>query len=181
MKWLMALALAVPALAVPAFADENVGGFTKEVCSTPTITASSAYTSGNSVGGLITLSPAFLEAGTGVLQSVRITFNDAQTAEFDVYEFSGNPTATIWTDKATPSIAGGDKLLVKPVIKLTNNASGLGTHTVYGVDQIARAVSMPQSLGFGTQADYFVVIAIGTPTFGTATDMQFCAAYLQDR
>jgi hypothetical protein len=58
----------------------RVGGVTKEVCAVPTITASSAYSAGNSVGGLITLPGAFLSANSGVLQSVRLTSTSAQAA-----------------------------------------------------------------------------------------------------
>lgn len=186
-------------LTTAALADENVGGFTKEVCvvsggaactiggvaagacSWAALTASSAYTANNEVGGLVTLSPAFLEAGSGILQSIRLTFLDAQTAEFDVYQFSANPSATTWTDKTGPSIAAADVPKVKPPIKLTNNASGLGTHTVYGIDQLGRALSSGLSAGFPVTSDYFVIVTTGTPTFGSTADATFCASYLQDR
>jgi hypothetical protein len=151
----------------------TVAGKTTEVCVTPTVTAS-AYTTGNVVGGKITLANAFGSLGTGILQSVRLTFKSVQTAEFDAYEFSANPTGSTWTDKAAPAIVAADALLAKPPIKLFNQASGLGTHTVYGADAIARAVSE------GGTSDYFIITTIGTPTPASTTDMQFCASYLQD-
>jgi hypothetical protein len=150
-----------------------VAGKTAEVCVSPTVTAS-AYTAGNIVGGKLTLANAFTAVGSGVLQSVRLTFKSVQTAEFDIYQFSANPTGSTWTDKAAPAIVAADALLARPPIKLFNNSSGLGTHTVYGADAIGRAVSV------GATSDYFVIITTGTPTPASTTDVQFCASYLQD-
>lgn len=150
-----------------------VAGKTSEVCVSPAVTAS-AYAAGNVVGGKLTLANAFGAVGSGVLQSIRITFKDVQTAEFDAYEFASNPTGSTWTDKTAPAIVAADVLLAKPPIKLTNNASGLGTHTVYGADAIGRSVAT------GATSDYFVLITTGTPTFASTSDVQFCASYLQD-
>jgi hypothetical protein len=151
----------------------RVGGVTKEVCVTPTVTASSAYTAGNVVGGLITLPSAFLSTNSGILHAVRLTSKSVQTAEFDVTFFSAVP-ATTFTDKTAPSIVAADVLLAQPPIKLTNNFSGLGTHTVYGADAISRPVNE-----VGASA-YAVITTPGTPTFASASDLQLCAAWLED-
>jgi hypothetical protein len=98
-------------------------------------------------------------------------FKSVQTAEFDVYQLVGQP-GNNYTDTNAPAIAAGDAFRVLPPIKLTNAASGLGTHTVYGQDATAR------SLERSTATDYFVIIVIGTPTPASTTDAQFCAAYL---
>lgn len=148
------------------------GGVTKEVCISPTVTAS-AYAAGNLMGGLISLPSAVFGLNTGVLESIRLDFKSVQTAEFDVYFFASQPAGT-YTDKATPSISGADSLLVQPPLKLVNNASGLGTHTVYGLDGIGRAIN----LGAGTL--YAVVQTEGTPTPASTSDMQLCASVLQD-
>ena len=180
----LALLLA-PALliALPSYAQTPSGQLTNEVCVTagssnwPALTASSAYTSGNLVGGLVSLPLSMTtirHPGAGVLQSIRLNFKDAQTAEFDVYGFSANPSNSTWTDKSAPSINAADVFSVKPPIKLTSAASGLGTHTIYGADAIGRA-----SLN-GSVTDYFAIVTIGTPTFGSTADAQFCASYLQD-
>lgn len=188
MKLFPLLALVLLASTVPSRAQTASGQLTNEQCVTAgdaasgantwlALTASSAYTSGNLVGGLITLLKTMVTVrhpGAGVLQSIRLNFKDAQTAEFDVYGFSANPSATTFTDKATPSIAAADVFKVRPPIKLTTATSGLGTHTSYGTDAIARAALN------GSTTDYFAIVAIGTPTFGATTGAQFCAAYLQD-
>jgi len=145
-----------------------------EVCVALTVTLSSAYTANNEVGGLVTV-PIPATAPGQILQSIRMDFKDAQTAEFDVWQFSANPSNSTWTDKTGPAINAADVFKVLPPFKLTNNASGLGTHTVYGQDAIAR------SLARTTASDYFVVTTTGTPTFtnGTAsTNAQLCASYL---
>jgi len=141
-----------------------------EVCVTPTVTAA-GYGAGNEVGGLITIVVPNTAAGL-VLQSVRLDFKDAQTAEFDVFQFSANPSNSTWTDKSAPAVNAADVFKVLPPIKLTNNSSGLGTHTVYGADAIGRALAR------STTSDFFVVVTPGTPTLGSTSDMQFCASYL---
>lgn len=151
----------------------RTGGVTTEVCVTTTVTASSAYVTGNVVGGLITLPNAFLIANAGILQSVRVTSKSTQTAEFDVTFFSSIPSTT-FTDKTAPAIAAADVALVQPAIKLTNNYSGLGTHTVYGADNINRGVKQ-----VGSSA-YAVITVVGTPTFTSTSDVQLCASWRQD-
>lgn len=186
MKLFPLLALAL--LTSTAHAQNQSGQLTNEQCVTagdaaagastwPPLTQSSAYTAGNLVGGLITLLKTMVTSrhpGAGVLQSISLNFKDAQTAEFDVYGFRANPSSSTWTDKATPSINAADVFKVRPPIKLTTAASGLGTHTSYGTDAVARAALN------GSTTDYFAIVTTGTPTFASTTDAQFCAAYLQD-
>lgn len=166
---------AVPCSAtVPLNVNGTMTGASAEVCVTPTVTASLAYTSGNVVGGLITFANLLRTVQTGVLQSIRLTVLGTQTAEFDVTFFSSNPQATTWTDRTAPAIAAGDKPFAQPVIKLTNNFSGLGTHTVYGADNISRSIKMASTSG------YAVITVVGTPTFASTSDVQLCAAAIQD-
>jgi hypothetical protein len=154
----------------------RVGGVTKEVCVTPVVTSGSAYSAGNVVGGLITFANAMLSANSGSLQSIRMTTKSVQSAEFDISFLSALPSApsTEFPDKAAPAIAAADVGLVLPPIKLTTNFSGLGTHTVYGADAIARAVN-----NAGSSA-YAVITTPGTPTFTSASDLQLCATWYQD-
>ena len=158
----------------------NVGGLTREACVVPTVTSGSAYASGNSMGGLLQLNPAWRTSiqgapdSGGIVQSIRVSFKDVQTAAFKVYQFTANPSNTTWTDKVTPAINAADVFTVRPPISLATGDSGLGTMTVYGSDAVARA-----HVGSGT-IDYWVVVTTGTPTLATTTDMQFCVTYLLD-
>jgi hypothetical protein len=150
------------------------GGVTQEVCTVLNVTPSSAYSAGNVVGGLIPLANVFLPSNSAVLQSIRLTSKSVQTAEFDVTLFSAQPVASTWTDKAAPAIAAGDVPLAQPPIKLTNNFSGLGTHTVYGADNINRGVKQ------NAPSVYAVITTPGAPTFASASDLQLCTAWRLD-
>jgi hypothetical protein len=176
MKYLALFAALLLSTAAQAQLPSNyigrTGGVTNEVCVSPIVTAG-AYVAGNDVGGLIMLPNAFLTANAGELQSVRLTFKSVQTLEFDVVFFSALP-ATVFADHAAPAIVAADALLAQPAIKLINNYSGLGTHTVYGVDNINRSVKE-----IGSSA-YAVVISVGAPTLASTSDMQLCAAWRQN-
>ena len=177
------IAAALIGSAILLMGDSNVGGFTQEVCvvsgstNWAALTTGSAYGAGNEVGGLITLPAFYRTSRSGVApQSVRLTFGDVQTAAFKAYQFSSKPTASTWSDKAAPAIASGDVNKVRPPITLSNNDSGLGTHTVYGADSIARAVVSGST--DSNDSDYWIIVTSGTPTF--TTQAQFCASVLQD-
>lgn len=150
----------------------RVGGVTTEVCAVPVVTAG-LYAAGNSVGGLIVLPNAFLSANAGILTSIRLTIKSVQTVEFDVTLFSSLPSTT-FTDHAAPAIVAADTLLAQPTIKLTNNSSVLGTMTVYGSDNIGRAIKQAGS------AAYAVVVTTGTPTLASISDLQLCASFSDD-
>jgi hypothetical protein len=187
MKRLAAALLLSTALCIGAArADSPVtaGGWTDESCTGQgsntalVVTASSAYSANNEVGPLLALQFARLPPGpaqSGILQSVTLTSKSVQTAEFDVSFFISLPTTT-FTDKTTPAIATADVSLVRYPVKLTNNFSGLGTHTVYNQDQIARAVRLPP--GGGTI--WALITTPGTPTFTTTSDLQLCLGALKD-
>jgi hypothetical protein len=158
----------------------SAGALTREVCATPTVTAASAYVAGNVVGGLITLT-AFRSSAQGapdnggIMQSIRITSKSVIAGEMDVFQFNANPTNTTFTDKTNPAINALDVTKVLPMIAMATGSSKLGTMTVWGVDGLGRA-----HVGTAGQSDYFVMVTAGTPTFGTTTDVQFCATYLLD-
>ena len=184
-KCLVLLALWL-GLAGSAFAQggniTTTGGMSIEACTGATflVTASAAYGANNEVEPLIVLFPSFRGIGTGspdsggIVQSIRLNFKDAQTATFKAYQFSANPSASTWADKTGPAINAADVFKVRPPITLSVADSGLGTHTVYGLDQIARVHVASGS------TDYWILTTTGTPTFGSTTDAQFCVTYLVD-
>ena len=161
----------------PAFAQ--MSGLSTEVCYTPTVT-NGAYSAGYLVGSgpTNTALPFALATGpsnSAVLQNVSIQFKDAQTSEFDVTCFRGNPSNTTWTEHQAPAIAAADAFKALPTIKLTNYASVLGTNmTVYGQDSIGRVINLTAS------TLYCVVTTTGTPTLGSTSDMQVCVGVLRD-
>ena len=192
--WLLDIGLAAAIVAIAlvfgierghADAPVTAGGWTDEACTGQgqntalVVTAGSAYTAGNVVGGTLALQYGRLGSGvpgeSGILASVTITSASTQTAEFDVTFIIQQPT-TVFTDKTAPAIVAADKPFVRYPIKLTNNFSGLGTHTVYGQDQIARAVKLPPGGG----KIWAIITTPGTPTFTATTDLQLCIGMLKD-
>lgn len=174
-------ALGVCALLVasPLAAQTPPTAGTREVCVTPTVTAG-AYSSGFEVGGLITFTNMFRSSAQGapdqggIAQSIRLNVKSTQTATFKAYEFTSNPSNSTWTDHAAPAINAADVFAVGGPITLQNPDSSLGTMTVYNADQIARAHVAAQ------QADYWILVTTGTPTFASTTDLQFCVTYVLD-
>jgi hypothetical protein len=153
----------------------NNGANTTEVCVAPTVTASSAYTAGNEVGGLMTFAAAVNATGSGKVVSTRIDMKSVQTAEFDLFLFVANPSNSTWTDKSAPAINVADEVNVLAPIRHTTNSSGLGTHTVYGQDGIWKDFK----LASGTSL-YGILVTPGTPTFASTSDVQVCVTVEKD-
>ena len=86
----------------------SVLGRTSAPSVTPTMTASSAYTAGNVVGGLLTFTNAVDAALSGILQRVTVDCKSVQTAGFKLYVFAANPGSSTFTDKTAPAIAAAD-------------------------------------------------------------------------
>lgn len=144
-------------------------GNTYGISIVPTVTAG-AYAAGNEVGGLLT----FYVGTGGVLQSIHIDINSVQTATFKLYLFGRNPSNTVWTDKSTPSVNALDAPHLAGVYTLSTADSGLGTHSVYNLDGIGKALSSVDGNVYG------VLVTTGTPTFASTTDVKVALAYLKD-
>ena len=140
---------------------------------TPTVTAGS-YTSGYTVGGLMhfigILSPQFC----GILESITLKFKgSAQTGTFAVGVFSAFPI-TLFPDNTAPSIAAQDSANLLGIYSLSSLFSSLGTHTIYNLDGIAKAIA-------GTSRDLWaVVVCTSTPTNpASTTDMSLTLGVIQ--
>lgn len=133
---------------------------------TPVVTASS-YTTGFEVGGLMTFSSiGRAPNSSGIIQDVTLTSKTVQTAEFDIYLFNSNPSNSTWTDHASPAINAADVSKLIGVVKMTKNYSGLGTHTIYKPDETTFA-----PIPFSGATLYAVMVVVGTPTFGSTSDL----------
>lgn len=144
----------------------EVGGNQLTISVAQTVTASSAYTSGNAIGGLVTLASASrVSGGSGLIQSVVLNLKSAQTTSTDVVFFSANPTGSTCTDKTAFSVAAADFDKVLGVVHVTDWTS-LGTPSVGQGQNLA----MPFALSSGTTI-YACVVTRGTPTFTATTDV----------
>lgn len=156
----------------------NVGGLTKTVCVTPTVT-NGTYAANVVVGGLLTFSNLFTSTGHGVIQTVAMNFTTAQTVGFKLYPFRGSPTnASTWTDHSAAAISGStDIFLTDQPIQLANPDSGLSaTMTNYGAIGLGQAYNPAGTSGF------FVLVPTATTASlgGTASVVQVCVTVLQD-
>jgi hypothetical protein len=155
----------------------TVQGLAASVSVTPVVTASSAYTAGNQVGGLLTFNGALNQLGQAILQSVTISTKSVQTTGFKLYVFTANPTNTTWADKTTPSIAAADLPALAGYVTLSTSDSGLGTMSVYELDGIAKAIANADlNTSQVTQTSsgeplYGILVTTGTPTFASTSDL----------
>ena len=153
----------------------QVGGTTARQTAAPTVTASSAYATGNQVGTKLTLANAArVASGSGVIQSVILNSKSAQTAQFDVIFFSSDPTGTTFTDKTAVAVAVADFDKVLGVAHITD-WTAMGTTSVGTLT----GVGLPFALPSGT-AIYAMIVVRGTPTFTFTTDLSLSVRILQD-
>ena len=147
---------------------------TARVTATPTVTASSAYTAGNELGGLLTYSNAFGTQQSGVIQSVRAVCKSVQTTGLKVYFFTTNPTNSTWADKTTPAINAADVGYALGPFTLSSPDSGLGTITTWTLDGIGAAIVASST------TLYAAAVVTGTPTFASTSDCTVTVTVLQD-
>jgi len=142
---------------------------------TPTITAG-AYTAGWEVGGLMTFTNV-VRGTSGVLQSIWITSKSAQTTPFKLYLFNANPSNSTWTDHAvtTTNINAADVSKLIGVYTLGSFDSGLGVHTIYTLDGIAKDFV----LSSGTSL-YGVLVCINAFTPASTSDLVVNINVLED-
>jgi hypothetical protein len=141
------------------------------ISQTPTVTASSAYSSGNEVGGLLTFANAAAgdELIAGTIDSLILTDKSGNASAYDLWLFDSNPSATTFTDKTALTINAADIVRSLGFIQiLTTSWSAAGTGG-------AIAVVTPK-LRFvlaSTTSLYGALIARGTPpTFGSTSALQ---------
>ncbi len=137
-----------------------------------TVTASSAYASGNAVGGLLTFANAARVSGSagapgtsGMVQSVLENTKSAQTSASDLVVFSANPSGSTCTDKTAFSVAAADFDKIVGIVHITDWTS-LGTPSAGQ----AQNQAMPYALSSATSL-YGCLVTRGTPTFSATTDV----------
>jgi len=154
---------------------ERVGTVVRATA-TPTVTASSAYASGNNVGGLLTFtSVGRTSTGTGLLQDITVNFKSAQTAQLDfVWCGSDTPSSTTVTDKSAAALAVADFDKCRVIAHITDCTS-MGTPS----SCIAQGLAVPVALASGTSG-YGWLITRGTPTFTATSDVKVSLGILRN-
>jgi hypothetical protein len=155
-------------------AGGNVGGFTKTFKINPTI-STSAYSAGNTVGAIQTLTSAVQKTnGTAILESLILLDKSNQKAAMDIFIFDVNPAAATTTDHAAFAFSTND---VNVIARISVAASDYITVN-------SEAVAVKSGLGIAVQASasanlYAVAVTSGTPTY-SATALQWVWGFLQD-
>lgn len=139
-------------------------GLLINVSVTPTITASSAYSTGNALGGLLTLAKG-ANYGASTLRSLEIVDKAGQKAAIDVCFFRQSFTAT--ADKSALAISTADSL---------NSAGTVSVATGDYVSLGTPAVATKANLWLVMTSDldnnlYAQLVVRGTPTYASTADI----------
>jgi hypothetical protein len=163
-----------------------IHGLSREVIITPTITASSAYASGNALGGLLTITNAALQGqGTSTIQSITLTDIDNQKSAIDLYLSEVTFTAT--TDKTAFALSAADVL---------NSAGWVSIAASDYITFGARAVANQKNIGLSFDLNQYAtstygaaiqpttlygqLVCRGTPTYTTTTSLRLKIVFFQD-
>src|SRR5437764_3897046 len=127
-----------------------------DVVQTPTITASSAYSSGNALGGLLTFADV-LRNGGAELKAIILTDKANQKAAIDLLIFNQSFTAT--SDKSAIAISTSDALkLVGRISIATTNYTTIGT----GAEATVSSIILPMLGNAGVNTLYGQLVVRGT-------------------
>lgn len=143
---------------------------------TPTITANSAYTSGNTIGGLMALTGAISQlGGSARLESLLLLDRANQKPGGTLFIFSRQPTIPgNWADKATPTPADDD-LHVKAAIPVSvADWVSVNGRAFADVPYVGRLITGNDPANV---ALYAVFITTSTPTFSTNNDFRLRAHF----
>lgn len=164
--FLLSLMLALPRCAA-ADVDQRC------TTATTTVTASSAYASGNTIGSLLTFTKALGDyTGSGFVTSVKVNDLAAQAVNMDLYLFSSNPSATTITDKTTLDIDDADlgKVIV-PINLGSSSQFAFNDNSIHALGSLFYPIYSRTSTGALSSTVYGVLVSRGTPTFASTSDI----------
>lgn len=144
----------------------SIGGALNGNQFVPTITAGS-YSIGFCIGGLITFSSAYRQAGaSAILQSMAIVDNDQQNANLDIYVFVAAPTVPTDHTAFNPSFANLQNC--SGIIKVTGSDwSNTSSRSVASLANIG----IPCIDVSNSNVLCFVIVAQSTPTYTTTSSI----------
>jgi len=156
----------------------NSGGFDIEVSNTPTV-QNAAYSSGNAIGGLQTIS-FFRSASqpSGILNNIAVWSKGGSTTAITLYIFTANPSASTCTDRVAFSLNSADvaKLAATIAPVLTPAVVGSGTAVTSASQQSPIAIKNTE----GALNIYVCAVVGGSVTPASTTDLVFKFAGIQD-
>lgn len=158
-----------------------VQGLTHTVEVTPTVSASSAYTAEDQVGGIMTIEGACQKMNSNSsLISLIVTDKAKQSAALTVFFFDELPTVAS-SDNAAIDITDAE-MLDKCVGHVTVAASDYQSVSGSSVACLGAAGTKAPSFKSKTSGGklYAVVKTTGTPTYGATGDLSFKFTFAQD-
>lgn len=158
---------------------------TKTIAVVPTISTTPAYTSGDQIGGIMTLTDCVrIDTNTGYgnceLRSIVILDGGLQSAAIDVFFFNQSPTVTS-SDNTAFSLSDANlaaQCIGVVSVGTTYSASALNSVSSDGRNlglqlQVPSTATTPTTL-------YAIGVVRGTPTYTTTTDLKFLFSFYMD-
>ncbi len=157
----------------------QTGGLTWCSQIVPTVTANSAYASGQSVGGVQVVSDAFINS-SGIVQNVTILDKNSQSIGMNVMIFNQQPSSS-YPDKSAVTLSAADMLKVVGIFTISSGSRGwttAGGVTISTTCPLGIPVAMTTT---GTRTTMWVLpIATSAGTFTTTSGLIFNYGMLQD-
>jgi len=153
-------------------------GEAKVHAAVPTITASSAYASGNVIGGKLTFSTfGRIAGGSGLIQMGLIQAKANYSFAADLLLFHTDPAASTFTDKQALAVNVTDFDKILGAISF-----GASDWVNAGTPSFAQrfGLAMAYKVASGQQDLYGVLVSRGTPTFGSTSDLKVVLKALLD-
>jgi len=155
----------------------NVGGYTKTIKITPTVSTSPAYTAGDAVGGKETLTAALRTSnGTVILESLVLLDRANQKQPMEVIIFDADPSAATITDNTAFVYSTDDLKVVARISIAATDYVTLNSKAIANLRGLGVAIKGNDS----STSLYAALVTTGTPTFAATTDIQLSFGFLQD-
>lgn len=129
------------------------------------------YTSGDSLGGLLTLSN-ICEKSRGIMTVIGLVLSDlgSQSLAVDVIFFSSNPSGTIFTNNSPLDIADADMDKIIGVVNIPTTAYFAFVDNSVAVVRDVN-LTIKKSVAWDTRNVYCHLVARGTPTYTSTSDL----------
>lgn len=156
----------------------NIGGFTNVIKKLLATTANSAYSAGNSIGGLITFANAVRTPGTGIIESVHLWDLDHTAVAMDLLILDQVPSVTP-VDHSTWLVTNTD--VQKIVGRIAIGSSDWVTYNNIGfVTEKGLGIAVKATAAAGTNLYGVLLCNASAPTFTGVTNVGVDLGILQD-
>lgn len=133
------------------------------------------YAAGDAVGGKLSFTGAVKDTvKSGIISNIMITDLDKEAADLDVIFFNADPTGTTFTNNAALDIADADLSKIVCTVSVTTDMAFADNGTSY-----LNNINCPFYLASGTTL-YGALVARGTPTYTSVSDLVVRVGILQD-